>query len=396
MKSSHRGVLHSRKGAGRLFLAYAYGSCPASQARFKNRVALVPEIDHDAFRCNAVVDWVDLHLRTESRTQWKPVRATILETIGRSCLVKPTFGDQYHDFTIRVQDPAFCELRAIERAVSNRWDLSEQVQVGRFEISVDFYPKSFDRVLLAKMAAVLARHHLPSRLVEMNVGEGPRFVWGSGHRWDGVLPRMRNGLALALDHRAYDNSSIRPPAHDATFYSGREHSAVQWRIMVKEIDRQNRAAGTCLRLEDVDKRARIEVTLGREEVRRLGIRTISDFTNFRFQKMQRRYFHFAAPTFPDLAAPATPIEFVHSKLDDLRLQRFLLAGVVGLRDMDRARVELMKENRKQMKRVLGRPLRTIDRSGTGAGLTMMSYDDLNRRGAIALGNLSRKACAGSD
>lgn len=271
------------------------------------------------------------------------------------------------------------------------------VQIERVEISVDFYPKSYDREMLVKMAAVLARHHLPSRAVESNKSEGPRFSWGrEKHESDGVLPRTSKDEPLSADHRAYDNSYIRPPAHDATFYSGRKHGDVQWRVMVKELDKQNLTAGTRLNLDDNEKRARIEVTLGTDEVRRLGIRTVFDFLNFRFQTMQGRYFQFVLPTFRDLPAPVTPVGFACSKLEDIRLQRFLLAGVVGLRDMDNARINVRKQDRKLMRKVLGRPLRRTERAGTGPMLTMKSFDELNNRVGVALANLGRAARTEND
>jgi hypothetical protein len=252
--------------------------------------------------------------------------------------------------------------------------------------------------MLVKIAAVLARHHLPHRAVETNKDEGPRFSWGrEKHETDGVLPRIKPcGLPLPTDHRAYDNSSIRPPAHDATYYSGEKDGSSAWRVMVKELDTQNPAAGTRTKLGDSEKRARIEVTLNTNEVRRLGIYTLDDFQNLRFQTLQRRYFQFALPTLLYLPTPGKPIEFVRNKLEDIRIQRFLLAGVVGLRDMDNARINVRKLDRKLMKKVLGRPLRRMERAGTGPMLTMTSYDELNSMVGVALANLGRRARAAND
>lgn len=180
-----------------------------------------------------------------------------------------------------------------------------------------------------------------------------------------------------------------PALLGATFYAGAKHSASMWRIMVKSIDQQNVAAGTRKNLSEEEHRVRIEVTLDFRELQRLGLTTLAELSAFRFQTFQCEYFKFTLPPFRD---PKSPDNARHSTkaIEACRRVKFLRAGVVGLREMDKAFVLGHEKGRAKMRGRLGIKLAPRKRTGRGNSSTLVSYEALTRRVVTALRHLGKR------
>jgi hypothetical protein len=362
------------------------------QARFKNRVLLQPEIELNDYTCSAVVDWIRMTYLTTKPTQWKWIQREIEKATCRRLHVDGTklFNEtQYREFEVTIQEPSLKLLRVAEEAVSGRWGLDSEPEIVGLEISVDFRPKSPSDELLAKMFGVLVRSHLPSRDVIANLRDRPRFTWRTATgetrtrhvlAYDRVKPERNDEL---LQHSKGDA----PPRTGSTFYAGERDSHCSWRIMTKVLDQQNLAAGTRLELPEDRHRVRIEVTLGREELRAIGIVSVPDLMSYRFQTFQGRFFNFRLPTFTDLDNLRGRTKLLSEHLENERRKKFLNAGVVGLNAMDEARSRQGRASRPSVRRNLGRPLAPPRRTGVGRNLTLASYDALTRKVIYALRHL---------
>ena len=93
-----------------------------------------------------------------------------------------------------------------------------------------------------------------------------------------------------------------------------------WRIQNKVLDKQNKAAGTRDQLADEKKRVRIEVTLGREGCREIGLEQFADLEVLGIARLQKGFFQFMKPTFaivrPSAARPASTA--VKRKVEEYR------------------------------------------------------------------------------
>lgn len=135
----------------------------------------------------------------------------------------------------------------------------------------------------------------------------------------------------------------RAPLYGSTYYVGeRDDPRAFWRIQNKVLDKQNKAAGTRDQLADEKKRVRIEVTLGREGCREIGLEQFADLEVLGIARLQKGFFQFMKPTFaivrPSAARPASTA--VKRKVEEYRRDRFLNAGVLGLQIREDAREEL--------------------------------------------------------
>jgi hypothetical protein len=164
-----------------------------------------------------------------------------------------------------------------------------------------------------------------------------------------------------------------------------------WRIMDKEVDRQNHHAGTATYLPEAEKRTRIEVTLETDEVRRLGIIFIDDLRRYRFEELQSTYFSFMMPTFR--RGHTGMMRMVTDRLEEDRRRKFLKTGMIGLREMDSALERRRAHHRPRLiEHLRGRNLKVKpeDRRGRGPSKTYVAYDELNKAVEAALRNLRER------
>jgi hypothetical protein len=118
--------------------------------------------------------------------------------------------------------------------------------------------------------------------------------------------------------------------------------------MVKLVDRQNRLSKTRLDLPENKKRVRIEATINRDELRRIGIETLGDLKAFPFQTLQGRYYQFRLPTFAEVTnLPSIPHAAFTAAWQKQRRIKFLNSGVVGLKAMDEANDRLRTARRRK-------------------------------------------------
>ena len=208
-------------------------------------------------------------------------------------------------FDVTIQEPDLRKIRAFCDALEAKYGLEILPAVRAIEISVDFKPKHPDDTARAKLYTALTRHFWADRDVVSNPYERPRFTWGDRPGWD---QGKRNPTGHVLKHGWKRSKHInehfllstehdRAPFVDANYYVGAKDADVRWRIMDKVVDQQNRDAGTFMPLDDADKRVRVEVTLDRPAVERLGVPFLEDLPKLHFARMQKSFFTFICRRF---------------------------------------------------------------------------------------------------
>lgn len=357
------------------------------QTRLLDRLLLTPEIDLAAYECRAVIDWVDVRCYFGRASQGVAINAHLKKVLGRSIHVREEGDNQ--TFRIRIQEPTGKLLDRLVRAIEEHWGMRAEPDVLGLEISVDFRPKVHSVEALDRMFGVLVRTHFPSRDVLSSKNDRPRAGWRM--RKDShisfLLPWSRSGPSRTL--LALTTAENQPALLGATFYEGAKDSVSQWRIMVKEVDQQNIAAGTRKVLPDEEHRVRIEVTLDFRELHRLGITTLADLKAFRFQTFQGEYFQFRLPTFRDTSRPENARQSSWA-IEACRRAKFLRAGIIGLREMDDAFFMGRERKRARLRKRLGSMQAPKKRTGRGASSTLVAYEALTRRVATALRHLGER------
>ena len=257
------------------------------------------------------------------------------------------------------------------------------------EISFDARRRVYSEDALALLFGVIVRTHWPSRDVTTQPHDRPRFtrLLSNKATTSHVLQYNRKSAQLSDDLLLRTAGDI-SPTFDSTYYVGARGSACSWRTMVKVLDQQNKAAGTSRRLEEHERRVRLEVTLQGSELSRIGLNTVDDLRTFRFQTLQGSYFQFRLPTFQHRTGPSDAVRAVGQARQRLRRRKFLTAGIVGLQAWDEAsRRALLKACRES--RAFARPV-PPPRRGDGEAATLVRYEALTIQVIQALRHLGNR------
>lgn len=372
-----------------------------SQARLAGRYALEPEIDLDAFSCQAVVDWVTICFWLGRKTQFHWLQNDMEAVLGRKPFVQPLSeepGGVADTFDVRIQEPDLRKIRAVCDQIGAKYGQEMLPFIRAMEISIDFTPRQPNDGMRAKLFTVLTRHLWANRDVISNRLNRPRFAWGTGDdETDHVLKHLKDQPKPVNEHFLVSTERDRAPFTDATYYVGAERETVRWRIMDKVIDTQNHQAGTATLLDEADKRVRIEVTLDRPAVKALGVTYLEELGRLRFATLQGRFFTFMLPTFLDTGKVDRSINSaIKVWHDQQRIAKFQKTGVIGLKAMDDARERQTTRLRKQERGLLvakGLKMKRPPRVGTQKARTFLAYDELNGRVSDALRHLGSRVAA---
>jgi hypothetical protein len=380
------------------YLAYRVKPIHSRQARLRNHFAIEPNIDLAKFSNRAVIDFVVLRLILGRKSQFQHIKHLVARIIGRQCYVDALdagSGGSALVFDIKIHDPTMPELVAVTKAVDAQYDLQLLPIMAMLEISVDFYPSRPDEIERARLLKALVNSFVPTRDVFESAADRPRFVYGQAAS-DTKFPLFwSTDLTEAqARHMAMSTEADTPPAIDATFYAGRKHADSAWRIMDKILDRQNPVAGTRTELPEKARRVRIEVTLQRQELDRIGVNYLHDLKSLSFTSLQKRYFRFWLPTFHGPSASLQ--EICRAWQDRMRWDKFCKTGVIGLLRMDHAWEEHREEQRRRSAPEMhksGLRLPKARRTGVGQAGALVAYEEMNGAVSSALERLGLRVAS---
>ncbi|WP_416798083.1 hypothetical protein [Ciceribacter azotifigens] len=395
----HEVILYREKGEkDPVTLIYLEETLRRSQARLKNRTTLTPQIDLDAYRCAALVDWIDIELQLSRRTQYWHLNDRIEKKTGRKEFPEALDlgeGKTASRYKLRVQEPDLESVRKVLEDLESEYGLAIHPRIVGIEISVDFYPKSPSEETRARMHGVLIRHLFPTTKVLRSNRMWPRFTPGSIKSTDYTISRNESDDSLDIGDRMSPGLD-RIVLYGSTYYVGeRDDPRAFWRVQNKVLDKQNKAAGTKDELPEDKKRVRIEVTLGSEGCREIGLHKFSDLETVSILRLQKRFFQFMKPTFAAMSAGTVRAgsTAVKRKVEDFRRQRFLNAGVLGLQIREDARTQLRSLEMPKIRRwhrTRGSRMPARSRLAAGPYGSLIAYEELTRMVERALATLERR------
>jgi hypothetical protein len=212
------------------------------------------------FRATAVIDWLDVEIRTERRTQHRHVRAALAEITGidrwwaEGIDLQP--GDVTDTFRIRFHDELannYQELRGVLDALARRFPFAAEPTIAGIEISCDFWHKQ---------QSVEATRALTYRL------QTSLFAPGTNHR-------QYNGDSSSNQFLDKPGHRINP-AYNLRIND--KADPISWHCYHKRTDKKQPIP---LRLQ----RARVEVTLQGDALQQHGFGLLSGLQHFPFETL---------------------------------------------------------------------------------------------------------------
>lgn len=394
---------------------YAPAKNRSPQPVLKGRQILSPRLDLNDYSCDAIVDWLEFELVTPGKHQALNIQRFAAEALARLgsrstvYVCGPNREVRYtgERFMVRVQEPCPRLLALFLKDLTGRYapEIGDPgtLRVLGVEISVDFrvggaVRLSRDRrnLLRWRIADVLRRHlRADPALAEAKDG-APRFhVTRKGKSdaqhvidFHGRVPKRvsveleRLGFSQALS-RVFTLGAHHEVPIDSTFYVGSRNFPIQLRVMDKRTDRKNPAAASVELLDEVDWRARIEVSLPETRdwetsAAPLGLKRVRDLYGFDYQSMRRLFFDFYLPTMGS-AEVGDLMPFPVSLSEH---EVFARSGAYGLDRLHRLLHDLELELYRR-RLIARKPLR-LGKKGR-----MVSYVALNQKIDRALRGLSR-------
>lgn len=379
-------------------LSYIEETLRRSQSRFVNRRVLTPVIDLDAYQWAAVVDWIDIEFELTRRTQYWKLNERIERLTGRKEFPEALDlgpGRTATRYRLRMQEPDFEVVRKVIDDLNTEYGLDAPARIVGIEVSIDAYPKEPSERARALLHGVLVRHFFPTTRVLTDSRTWPRFYPGLVDETDYTVGRNVEDARLDIINRMTPGVD-RPVLYGSTYYVGKKDDPrAFWRIQNKVLDRHNKGVGTYTELPEKKKRVRIEVTLGTVGCREAGLYGLNGLRTFKFTRFQKSFFQFTKPTvgMHSLGGAGAHSSAVKERVDDIRKQRFLNAGVLGLQIREDARGEFRKielPNLKGWHKMRGSKMPKKGRTGAGSYGTMVVYEQLTRVVERALAGLQRK------
>jgi len=376
-----------------LTLTHSLYPLPSSQARLRGRIALVPDVDLNAYRFRALVDWVEFKMQFGRGVQVQQVQPILNKIFGRNCHIDGQDEGPGKVFTrckIRVQEPKNLALVAeAHLALVAAFGETASSEITGIEISVDAYPNAPSVTARAHLLGAIQRTIWTERDIWTNSKSRPRMIYAK----DGKSDVEKLSPAAGSDRTG--KASIDPTKHnspkmDSTMYLGAQYDEISIRIMEKVMDQQH-PDGTRTDLTEDSRRVRIEVTVIGSALHHLALTDVASLKDITFTRLQKRFFQFKLPTFSLREPIRKGVDFAHNHFAAMRAQTYLNAGVVGLMAMDAARDRQRRKIRPRVKTLygeMGLPKHVLLQERQAPAL--VSYEALNRKFALAFQQLSKR------
>ncbi|CUX66589.1 hypothetical protein [Agrobacterium genomosp. 13] len=403
MISTHAVILHRDSELDApVTLQYVEETLRSSQRRFEGRTALCPQIDLGAYQWASVIDWIDVEFVLGRRSQHWKLNDRIARLTGRkefpeALEIGP--GGTASRYRLRVQEPDFSVLRRVLADIEGEYGFASPAVIIGIEVSIDAYPYNPGEEARALLHGVLVRHFYPTTRWLTAAMKWPRAMPGIVNKsGDYIVARNQQDPFRDIQDRMTPISD-RPAPYASTYYLGAKNdSHAMWRIQNKTVDKQNKATGTRQELTEEEKRIRIEVTLGPDGCKEAGLADFDGLAEFSFTGLQKSFFQFRLPTFAtyphgSLKVSSRPVAAVRERVEEIRKQRFLNAGVLGLEIREDARgdhLKLKKSYFLSWHKARGSKMPKRSRVGAGPYGTHINYQEMARVIERALAGLQRK------
>jgi hypothetical protein len=382
----------------------------AKQTRLRGRFALCPEINLALYRFEAVIDYVKIAFISHSPSQMRHVQdafnAIMLTRSGRVPWVKVVDGTNAtaFGFEVTIQDPVVRELAECDKMLRTRFGMTTSARVVELEVSIDVYPRSAADDDRARIVGALQRCYLPKFNFLDDAQARPRFATGKTpamlhlYKWHHAHQAAR-AITNGDPDAWLKPESAHSPYVDTTFYVGAQEGEELIRIQNKVTNR--RVRGLAVDLVQKEKRARVEVRLRGAALSEVGLADVAELLGFDFATLQKKYFHFVFPSFPNEHGNGLSSE-IQKRMNNLSIAHFLKTGAVGMilvetgKDASRRRPakdgtgKTLNAALRERVKASGRKPATR-RAGTGVHGSTLAFPAMNDRMREALRNLSARS-----
>ena len=354
-------------------LTYYAERVKLKQARFKERLVLVPQIDLARYRLETLIDFVVFHVTLTAPSQFQYLQAFLAPLVTGSVAVHPldATSSSSKNFAVTFQDPKGSEVRAALRALSGKWKLADDLHVAELEVSCDWYPKDEGEDQLVLLAGVLQKHFLPAKFDFSRHAALPRVAFtaldASGAKKTETLrliePKSRRGI--------YRSSYV-----DGTTYFGAREDSVFWRIMIKKTN-ERKSLTDFVALPYEEWRVRMEVNFKTVSLIRIGLRTLDDLLNFKFEKLRKDHFGFYLATVP-CGQDNENDPFGRSYGNSL-LEAFIKTGVVGVAHAEMRLFEFEQTKAKRHGTPMSKNLNSMKKMLSHRNGSRIAFEKINER-----------------
>lgn len=247
-------------------------------------------MDYSAFKAKAVVDWIDVEVKTAKRTQQQWIQKDlrhILDLPDRAKdiwvePVSPGSGGASCVFRVRLHDAlanSYGELKSIMEALAARKPFAAPPKVHAIEVAVDFYAKGQANAaaladLTERLQTGIAARGNP-RQFDPTIGSKGRNVYLAA-RCTGEDKRG-NDYWLAADADAMDSALNLHIGNKGSKERRIQGDDICWQVYFKRTDK----AGIPLPADE--QRARAEFTLQGAALTGRGITDLGSLKGFRFE-----------------------------------------------------------------------------------------------------------------
>jgi len=301
----------------------------------KDRVVLQPDIDvRDLLKVKALIDRIAITFTTVKLTSHGNLQKALAQ-VGLTTFVwdrtlklekadwrasLPLLDLSHHTgqhFAVMLQDPTPFNLRAALSAIDLVAGLEGKVRPCLIELALDFFPRTLsdqsDALVAREQIVGLLQRHLWSAGGEFAVDtlDKPRQADPRQVFHDGSRRQTRYLFADGSDRVHSDvqlsEASVRERLMEAKpgnqlylnsgIYRGCMNGPKQTNIQHKIADRRNADKATYIDLDNLNRRARVELTLtSPETLYAMGLKTVDDLAHISFRSLSRRMIAFRLPT----------------------------------------------------------------------------------------------------
>ncbi len=219
-------------------------------------------------------------------------------------------------FAIMIQEPDPTSLSEILQLLEKSFGLDGGVELYLLELAIDLYPVAEktpeERLILREqMVGLLQRHHWaansamndPEQLVPRysdarqvyGKNPGPRYFFAhkkGAHINSDFQITNPEVVSRILNANAGNNLML-----NATIYKGAANAPLLINIQHKTSDRRNKDKGTQIILPDIERRARIELTItGQNKFKEFNLSMVEDLTRVSFRSLRKNLLHFRLGT----------------------------------------------------------------------------------------------------
>ncbi len=301
----------------------------------KDRVVLQPDIDvRGLLKVNALIDRIAITFTTAKLTSHGNLQKALAQA-GLTTFVwdrtlklekadwrasLPLLDLSHHTgqhFAVMLQDPTPVNLHAALSAIDIAAGLEGKVRICLIELALDFFPRTVsdqsDALVSRERIVGLLQRHLWSAGGEYAVDTidkprqaDPRQVFHDGSRKQ-TRYLFADGSNRGHSDMQLGEASVRkrlmggkPGNHlylNSGIYRGCMNGPKQTNVQHKIADRKNADKATHIDLDNLDRRARVELTLtSLDALDRVDLTTVDDLAHFSFRSLSRRMIAFRLPT----------------------------------------------------------------------------------------------------